>query len=238
MPKCDQFLYTFASWNIQGLRSKSHDKTRDPYFKQEIKNFDVVGLLETHTVEGQDPEIPIAGFETFYIHQPKHKNAPHGSGGIAILIKPHLRKGIKLFPSKTKDYVWLQLDKASLGLRKSLFICFAYIPPPESTYSKRLHQNILDLIESDIYNYKTRGDIILMGDLNARTAKNVDFIRNDALTHIPLSNDYSLDTDIPCRKSQDNVTDERGKHLLEICISAQLRILNGRKNRGHAGIPN
>ena len=46
--------------------------------------------------------------------------------------------------------------------------------------------------------------------------------------HLPLNDDYIEDTSIPERCSQDYKTDERGKRLLDICISARIRILNGR----------
>ncbi len=68
-----------------------------------------------------------------------------------------------------------------------------------------------------------------MGDLNARTANNIDYISNDDDTHIPLNIEYTLDTELKQRHSQDTILDKQGKHLLEICISSQTRILNGRK---------
>ena len=71
-----------------------------------------------------------------------------------------------------------------------------------------------------------------MGDINARTGTNPDSIANDNYNHLPLDSDYTLDTHINPRTNQDTYTDERGKHLLEICIAGQLRILNGRKNWG------
>jgi len=107
-------------------------------------------------------------------------------------------------------------------------MCIAYIPPPDSTYSKSLKQEILDQIESDIYSFKLQGNIVLMGDLNARVGETPDFIDSDCDKHLPVNN-YILDNSIPQRNSQDKTVDERGKHLIEICITAQLRILNGRK---------
>lgn len=55
-----------------------------------------------------------------------------------------------------------------------------------------------------------------------------DFITDDDDKHLPLDEEYIADTTIPMRHSQDNKVDERGKRLLDICISARLRILNGR----------
>ena len=215
-------------WNVKGLISKEHDKTDDILFLNELKDYDIIGLTETHTVQGKNNETPIAGYETCYFHRPKNVRAPHGSGGINVLIKPNLRKAVKLFPSQNNDYVWLHLDKNLLGLKQKLYICIAYIPPPDSSYSQKLQYDILDQVENDIRKLKTSGEILILGDLNARTGNSADYIQNDTSNYLPLDDEYTLDINISPRNSQDTITDERGKHLLELCIGSQLRILNGR----------
>jgi hypothetical protein len=47
-------------------------------------------------------------------------------------------------------------------------ICFIYKPPEYSSYSRKLQDDILELIEKDISKYSNDGKIILTGDLNAR----------------------------------------------------------------------
>ena len=74
-----------------------------------------------------------------------------------------------------------------------------------------------------------------MGDFNARVGTHNDYIGDDNDKHLPLDQDYTLDTIPNPRNSLDTTTDIRGKHLLEICIGAQLRILNGRKLGDSAG---
>lgn len=216
-------------WNIQGLYSKTVDKTLDEGFLNNIVGTDIVALVETHTVEGQNNIKAIAGYETKYFNRPKHTKAPHGSGGIAILFKPQLREGLKFFPARNNDYIWIKLDKTFFNRNHDIYICAAYIPPPNSTYTKRLEENILDCIETDIYKHKALGEIILLGDLNGRVGTLSDFIINDDDQHVPLGDDYTIDNTQRTRYSQDTQVDDRGKHILEICIAAQLRLLNGRK---------
>lgn len=189
---------------------------------------DIVGLVETHTITGQHDDIFFADFDTHLLHRPKHKKAPHGSGGIAVLLRHNIRKGIKIHQSKGNDYVWLNLNKGFFGFTEDLHICIAYIPPADSTYSKSLKQDILDRIESDINRLKTQGNILLMGDLNGRVGRVLDFIPADSDKHLPLDN-YTLDSIIPSRNSQDTTVDDRGKHIIDMCIKSQMRILNGRK---------
>lgn len=179
-------------WNIQGLQSKNNDKTLENDFLAEIRNVDIVALVETHLIGGQD-NLVIAGFETRCFNRPKHSKAPHGSGGIAILFKPDLKKGLKFFPSPRNDYIWIKLDKNTLGYCKDIYLCAAYIPPANSTYSQRLDENILDCIETDINKYKPLGEVILMGDLNGRVGNLPDFIINDDDRHLPLDDTYTLD---------------------------------------------
>ena len=66
--------------------------------------------------------------------------------------------------------------------------------------------------------------MLLAGDFNARTSNYPDAVNDDSDIIIPIYSDDS----IPCRNNLDHTLDSRGKHLLEICIQSQLRILNGR----------
>jgi hypothetical protein len=90
--------------------------------------------------------------------------------------------------------------------------------------------NVLETIERGlIEKYSEKGDIILMGDFNARTGSEEDLIISDDTSHVPLSdNQYVIDTAVGKRSSHDSHIDTRGKELLDMCISNQLRILNGR----------
>jgi hypothetical protein len=68
-----------------------------------------------------------------------------------------------------------------------------------------------------------------MADFNARTGSEEDLIISDDTSHVPLSdNQYVIDTAVGKRSSHDSHIDTRGKELLDMCISNQLRILNGR----------
>ena len=163
-------------WNVQGLVSKDEDKSCNDTFLKEIVDFDIIGLLETHTVEGLNDNIGFEGYTTFNYHRPKHSKATHGSGGISVLLNRNIASGITLKALTNKDYVWLKLNKDFFNLQNDIHLCIAYIPPSESTYSKRLEINLLDQIETDIFSYKKTGDVILMGDLNARVGNCKDFI--------------------------------------------------------------
>ena len=86
----------------------------------------------------------------------------------------------------------------------------------------------LDAIVRDINIYKSEGNILLCGDLNDRTGRELDFISKNDDKHLPLDTSYIIDSDLKQRVSEDAKVDERGKQLIDLCISTRLRILNGR----------
>ena len=63
--------------------------------------------------------------------------------------------------------------------------------------------------------------------MNARTGTLLDYIPHDTNipTDIPCS--YTIDRETP-RLSKDTIVNIQGRHLLDLCISMGLRILNGR----------
>ena len=118
--------------------------------------------------------------------------------------------------------------RQKLNFRKDLFLCLTYIPPSQSVYANKMQQDFIDLLENDIVLYKPKGDIMVRGDLNARTGSQQDFIASDGADHLPLYQNYNIDSHSMCRQSKVIIVDARGRSLIDICIGNQLRILNGR----------
>ena len=66
-----------------------------------------------------------------------------------------------------------------------------------------------------------------MGDFNARTGTENDFIVEEHNNFVPDDN-FPLPRQVSNRKSFDSHINEHGKYLIEMCKSLDLRILNGR----------
>ena len=69
---------------------------------------------------------------------------------------------------------------------------------------------------------------MLTGDFNARTGTLPDYIYQDESFpehFIPLPPDYQSDNE-RMRASQDEVINNYGRELLDLCISSRLRIVN------------
>ena len=69
---------------------------------------------------------------------------------------------------------------------------------------------------------------MLTGDFNAQTSVLDDCLQVDLSLHIPVSDEYKVDTVLDKRVSQDSKVNEYGRKLINLCISTGLRIVNGR----------
>ena len=86
--------------NTEGLQSK----LEDPILHRDIYKYDIIVLLETWLPRGFQVKFP--GFYNSYsIYRPKNPKAKRCSGGITILVKYPLRKGIKFLPCCSNFFV-------------------------------------------------------------------------------------------------------------------------------------
>jgi hypothetical protein len=123
----------------------------------------------------------------------------------------------------TKNFLWRKISKTILNSHKDLYVCGTYIPPEKSKY---FDKEIFDELEKDINQFSSRANVVILGDLNARTGKTNDSLSNEGNKHIQDQSEYSLQTKE--RESFDLTINNHGKCLIEICKNNDLRILNGR----------
>ncbi len=116
--------------------------------------------------------------------------------------------------------MWVKITGNKINLDRDLYMCLVYIKPHASP-------EILEQIEIDITKYTAMGEIILMGDFNSRTGDLNDYISGDASKHLPLSDSYIVDDELP-RANCDTNINMLSKSLIELCASTNMRILNGR----------
>ncbi|XP_071137071.1 uncharacterized protein [Mytilus edulis] len=122
--------------------------------------------------------------------------------------------------------MWLKLNKTFFGTGTHIYLCAVYIPPLNSTHTA---DDLLNL-EAEIANYSKYGDIALIGDFNARTGEQADYIENEnnssQFLQDMLPQDYDLDS--PIKRNNLDILNQQGNNLLNMCLSSRLRILNGR----------
>lgn len=217
-----------ASWNVNGMGGADLRKLKDEQFLTEINKYDIVALLETHCPKDKTVYVPGYYPHMSYVTYKGKKEI----GGIALLIRDEIKPNVSIV-KENEDFLWFKLDKFFFSLERDLYICAAYIPPEKSKYLKRRSDSdILSHITEDIAIFSREGHIMLMGDLNARTAEMKEYISEDSDKFVSADIDaYRTDQEIGGRKSQDNnphTITNRGKELIDLCIQSRLRILNGR----------
>ncbi len=162
------------------------------------------------------------------------------SGGLAVAIRTRWSKHCLFHNTTSKAVQWFTISKKVLHIDKDILFGCVYVPPASSKYS---NIDMFTEIEDEMMTVNTNGKYVCMlGDFNARTGKNEDFVSLDLDTatdvdEIELSVQESLDA-LRCLENHD-IPKERysldtgqithyGYRLLETCRSHNLFIANGR----------
>ena len=163
----------------------------------------------------------------------QHVKAIRASGGIGIFVNRSLCSGIHVFSSH-ELVAWIKLDCKFFNFDQDVYIACAYLPPEGSTYSAA-GGNYFDILESEITKYSSSGNILLCGDLNARTGTYNDFITAIPSTDTGISRFANIPTfgagnyNIAPRYSLDKTRPNKyGKELLKLCKTGNMLICNGR----------
>ena len=106
-----------------------------------------------------------------------------------------------------------------------MFVGFFYIPPLTSSNVVQVGLQ-WQTLEFEVQRYKNMGDVVVMGDLNARVGLLNDHIVQDTIpNNVPCSL-YCVNEVLP-RFSQDKSVNVHGRQLVDICVNTGLQIVNG-----------
>lgn len=148
--KCISIFFLISTWNINGYISKGYNKFQDQYFINNLVDQDIFCLQETHC--DLDQCLQLDDFSRpVHLIRPKLTQTGKRYGGLSVYIRNKIRPGVKCLEHETNDSIWVKLCKKFFGLQKDLFICFVYDPPENSSFTKRISYEILDLVENDIF---------------------------------------------------------------------------------------
>ena len=168
------FLH-IGSWNVQGLSNKCLDSD----FVRVINNFDIACIQETWLSSSHN--VCLNGYSYFRSDRnTRHRRSKRAAGGTVDFFKSSLKKGVQKLGSKISDFLWIKLDRKVFSLNKDIFICCVYIPPQGSVM--HIGKEYFETLQSEMLYYSVLGDVILLGDFNARTGGLQDFIKYDDIT--------------------------------------------------------
>ena len=199
-------------------------KSRNPDFLKEIDDVDIVVLQETWCRGDVSTGCPL-GYREIIMPSPKLKGIRQGrdSGGMLLWYLSELIHSIELI--KTGEFfIWLKINKETILTDKNVFLCATCIPPSESPY---FNEESFSILEGEISHFQAQGNVLVCGDLNARTAEEQDTINSHGDKHLPGSNNLSLPI-YPHRNNYDKVKNKNGVQLVKLCRTLGLYIVNGR----------
>ena len=192
-------------------------------FEDSFRDRAIVFYSETHQIAGQVmPRVTGYSWETACRPDTRSQHGSRGSGGVAVLFREELQPLLQIVRrDEQARYMWVRL-RAETG--RFLYIAICYFPPSTSVYASPRGQSPFSILDDDIWEFSRDGDIILLGDFNARTANSQTVFYDtseEMLKEIDVS-EMGLD-----RHSQDRGHIEYGRYLIEMTTAHGLAILNG-----------
>ena len=211
-----------------------------PEVKHLFEESDILLFTETWTSEYEEAELQVENFDFIPLHRTElHPRAKRSSGGLLIYLRSSLRNVLTFIQSSCDDILWMKLNGAYFGLQKQIYICLSYVLPAGSSRESLIDIDTFDRIQDNIIEIKLSEEtenisFMLLGDLNARTACDPDYVLNEEKSDfLPLPEDYVNDISLPVRLSADkNVVNDNVRKLLDLCKATGLRIANCRCGQG------
>ena len=160
------------------------------------------------------------------------ENCYRKSGGVGVLIKDSLYKDIVFLDNSTENVLWFKLKN------NNCIFGIVYIPPESSSYSS---MDIFEHLERSILDFNDKVDdcsFCIFGDFNARSGCLPDFVHIDK--YIADENFDNVTKQIVCKNnlldlgfpiehtSKDNLLNNYGYRLVELCNFVELYFANGR----------
>ena len=221
-------------WNIFGiftnLNGFTYSKLSNPDFLEHTSKHQIFGLTETQHTAGDIDNLQVENYKCFQVCRKKKKYG-RKHGGLAVYVHNSIIRGVSKIPTNGSESILLKLNKNYFNLSNDVVIIFTYCSPQNSSYLARTQLDPFEDLEQKIRLIDSNTDILLMGDLNARTGLGIDYIEQDYDDNVPIPEGiYESDspTNIP-RGNMDKGTNKYGQNLLELCKTVPLRICNGRK---------
>ena len=112
-----------GSWNIHGLFDNINGnkicKIYEPEFMTILEKFDILCLQETHCGPKDVRLLSISGYKMKHFNRPISGNHRY-FGGMLLLYKDYLTKGISTVDNKHHDKLWIKLNKHFFSLKQDI----------------------------------------------------------------------------------------------------------------------
>ena len=212
---------------MEGLKSKLSSSD----FVNFISTFDIIAFQETWCSESINCDKYLMNYLQFECTAKTSVAGGRAMGGVSVFIKQKFASFIKRICSDCEFGIILRIDKAMLDLVTDCVFCAVYFPPIGSPFYREDCDSALKCLEETLINNNLIDlNLILIGDFNARTGHESEFIEynHDNIPELQEFSDiFENDSTIP-RYSRDSVVNKCGKDLLRLCKTYGCLIVNGR----------
>jgi hypothetical protein len=158
------------------------------------------------------------------------------SGGVALHVRSSIASHVKVVEDNPAlGMLWFRIR---LKEGRDVYACAAYLPHPGSTYLKREGGSLsaeahMLALSKGVAKYRESGEVLVLGDLNARTSQADDRGGHDADGGDPVVARTAWDITRSARVGQRTSADHgsqnaHGKDLISLCRDSGIVILNGR----------
>ena len=217
---------SFLFWNISGIKGKYYGITHSSSdFLKYISQYSIIGIAETW--QRKDEDYNLRGYTCFSAIRNQKRNIGKNSGGVIMYVKDIFSKFTKRLNSVSCNILWTWIELTKLGAMFDLLVGTTYISPENS--SVHSEEDTFCILETELSIYRNMSSstkIILMGDFNSYTSTEADFLKEDDLDFWDDDNG-GIEEYPRCNKDGRNVNNY-GRNLLNLCISSNIHIVNGR----------
>jgi hypothetical protein len=226
-------------WNIEGLPKKVDERNSFAgLFNSCVNGYDFIGLVESW-YDDDDPRCDfvntcLPGYaKPLCIGRGNIRSAVRG--GVMFYYRNEYKGKVSLVKGHHGDQLWIRIDKTCFSLANDLYVGIVYISPENSSIWNTRDIDPFAILENDIMNFITKGDVIIGGDFNARIGtkpgilQHCEINRDDPYDHMPVDETLHVNSQIPqYRNAKDRCVNAYGKSLENVCISSNMCVLNGR----------
>ena len=217
-----------GAWNVAGLFEKLSLNGVSEY----INTFDIACLSETFTYSSFDFSLKFGDFSA--IHHPAKKFNIRGrpSGGLVVLVRKSLERFITVVDTKISHVICVKIAKECLNTVRDILYIGTYVHPAGSVfYTDEDHECTLEAVEQFLLDELEEGEehsYLLAGDLNARVGEWELKVGGE-------EEEEDEEGEVLERVAQDEIVNENGHKLVQICTAFKATPLNGLKKQGFDG---
>ena len=156
-----------GTWNFSGLCSSRKQMEVSEVLVQ--NNIDVLAGQESWEMEGKVFEVK--GYKWFGKPRAGVSKSKRGEGGVGFLVRDSVVNGVEIIKNtQYEQSMWLRV-KGERG-RSAVFLGCVYLPTTCENSSTL--EASYDKLREDVLRFREKGQVVLLGDFNARVGQSVD----------------------------------------------------------------